>query len=149
LRESFQVSAVVVNHEVFLNPSQTSSAMGIKLVGLPCSVGPPCSIGGCNFEIPVVCCEGCLGPISFHQSSSCGPVVSIPEARVNLHWLALGEGNADLFSILEYSYGNVINHEAENRSNIKIIANRVDSMKYMGICVFCIISLTLCAGVSR
>jgi hypothetical protein len=117
LREAFQVSAVVVNHEVFLNPSQSSSARAIKLVGLPSSIGPPCSSGGGDLEVPVVCCEGRLGPISFHQSSSCRPVVSVPEARVNPHRLALREGNANRFGILEYSYGNVINQEAGKRSN--------------------------------
>lgn len=113
MREAFQVGAVVVNHEVFLNPSQPSPARGIKLVGLPCSIRPPCNIGAGNIEIPVVCCKGCLGPISFHQSSSRRPVIGVPEARVNPHRLALREGNADRFSILEYSYGDVINHEAE------------------------------------
>lgn len=39
LREAFEIRAVVVDHEVFLNPSESSSARGIKLVGLPYTVG--------------------------------------------------------------------------------------------------------------
>ena len=113
-RESFQITAIVVDHEVFLNPSQSSSSMCIKLVGLPCWIRE--WIGrreSGNIEVPVVCCKGCLSPICFHQSSSCSPIISIPKARVNLHRLSLREWNTNRFCVLEYSYGSVINQEAE------------------------------------
>lgn len=81
MREAFEISAVVVNHEVLLNPSQPSSAVGIKFLGLEGTVREcACGGGSAGSEVPVVCCEGCLGPVSFHQPSSCGPVIRIPEA---------------------------------------------------------------------
>jgi hypothetical protein len=107
LREASQVSAVVVNHEIFLNPSQSSSTWSIKLIGVPCTVRESAGrLGttrrstvrpstGIGLEVSIVCGEGRLSPVSFDQSTSCSPVISIPEARVNPHGLALGKWNSN------------------------------------------------------
>ena len=117
LWESLKIVAVVIDHEVLLNPSQFSSAIGIKLVALPCSIRE--GIGGelCGFEIAVVGCKGCLGPISFHQTTSGGPVISVPQARIDSHGLLLWERNANSLTILEHPYGNVIHQESAKQIN--------------------------------
>ena len=66
LWESLKIVAVVIDHEVLLNPSQFSSAIGIKLVALPCSIREGIGRRGgelCGFEIAVVCWGGCLSKI--------------------------------------------------------------------------------------
>ena len=58
LREAFEIGAVIVNHEVLLNPSQPSSAVGVQPFQLVGAAGK-CAGGGGSVgsEIPVVRCE--------------------------------------------------------------------------------------------
>ena len=42
---------------------------------------------GIDVELPVGGNEGCIAPIGFLHPSSGGPVICIPQTRIELHWL--------------------------------------------------------------
>ena len=54
-----------------------------------------------------------MRPIGLHSASLRCPVVGVPEARVDPHWLASREWNPDRFVVVEYPYWNVIHQETE------------------------------------
>ena len=124
LRESFQVSAVVVNHVLVLHPSKPVAAGGIKSLNLPGTVlhgirgcggarwsrWPNTSIG---FEISVRSSERSLCPVSLHEPPSRCPIISVPETRINPHGLLRRERHSDWFRVVEYSYRDVVHQETE------------------------------------
>lgn len=109
MRESLKIRAVVVDHEIPLNPSESSSGGRIQLVCFPTTVKE--RRGGDGVEVPVVRRERRFRPIGFHEAAPRCPVVGVPEARVNPHRLVFRKGDADRFGISEYSDGGVIHQE--------------------------------------
>jgi len=55
--------------------------------------------------------EGGFGPICFLQTTPCGPVISIPQTVVYLHWLVKWELHSQVIAVLEYPYWVVIHIE--------------------------------------
>jgi len=56
--------------------------------------------------------EGSFGPICFLQTTPCGPVISIPQTIVYLHWLIEGELHSQVIAVLEHPYWVVIHKES-------------------------------------
>lgn len=90
LTESLCVCAIIVNHIILLHPLNPPLIRIIKRLPVPCSfigvwlarrstIRPYASIG---IEVRVGGSEGRLVPIDFYKSTSCGPVISIPETGV-------------------------------------------------------------------
>lgn len=128
MRVAFQIRAVIVNHEVFLNPSESPPTVGIKFLVLPCPTWILRIARGTGIKVPVVCCKGCFCPISLHQSASGCPIIRIPKAGINPHRLVLREWNTNWFSILEYSYRSVIHQETE-KTKTKTKTNTLEKIK--------------------
>ncbi|KAL0399643.1 UNVERIFIED_CONTAM: hypothetical protein Sradi_2307600 [Sesamum radiatum] len=100
LRKPLDISAIIVDHVLLLNPSQSISALPIKPRGLPClrlervrGLGPARRSGhaAIDVEVPVRGHEWSLAPISLHPPALCCPVICIPQAALHSHGLALGE----------------------------------------------------------
>lgn len=126
LWETLGISAVVVYHVVLLHPLNS---------GLPCCIhwllhpwlvwwwivrwtrwAWRRSPNTCfSIEVPIRGCEWSLAPISFHQASPCGPVISIPKTWIYPHGLGFGKRNTFWFKILEFPYGCPIHRESNKR----------------------------------
>jgi len=159
LRKSVGVSAIIVNHVILLNPTQSILVWWIQLLGIPGIGGARVGSArrrwwwwwsrrdtGICLEIPVRSCERSLAPISLHKTTSCCPVIGIPEARVYPHWLILRECNSFWFHVLEFSYRSPIYWEAETCVNHHTFSNIYnEKLKYNIVWEM----LTLCAEDSR
>lgn len=115
LWEALEIGTVIVDHEVLLDPAEAATAEGIQLVGLGRGAGE----GGPGFgavdggtgggvEVAVICGERSVGPVSFDESASGGPVVGVPKGGVDSHWLSLGKRYAHRLRIPEFSYWIVV-----------------------------------------
>ena len=109
LGKSFEVGAVVVNHEIVLHPSKPISACSVKRLSLPCTLprwasrrcsGWDAAGGGrwssntsISLEVSVRSSERSFSPICLHSPALCSPVVGIPQTRVNPHGLVFWEWN--------------------------------------------------------
>lgn len=115
MRKAFQIGTIIVYHVVLLNPSEAPPIPSIELLVLPRATGE-CPGGSCvvrvDIEPPVVCCERGLGPVGLDKPTLGGPLVRIPQARVDPHGLALGEGHPLCLMVLEYPYWYVVYQEA-------------------------------------
>lgn len=129
LRKTLHISAVIVHHVILLHPFKPLLACRIQLLFKPSVVGwrrwrfrgaggdagwPNTCI---TLEVPVGSGKRCLGPVSFYEPTSCGPVIGVPKARVHSHGLTLWEWNATWLGILELSDGSPINIKAERRTS--------------------------------
>lgn len=112
LRKSSIVGAIIIYHEILLNPSQPSPAISIELLILPCSVWESW-IARLHVEVAIIGRKWRTGPISFHKPTSCRPIVSIPEAWVYSHWLVLWERDTNWFGVLEHPNRSVVHQETE------------------------------------
>lgn len=118
LREPLYISAVVINHIVLLHPSQSLQTGGVKLLPHPSVISRRAGRGtrrphaSITVEVPKWCGEWRLGPIGLHKPAPRGPVISIPQARVDLHRLVLRVWHASRLSVLELSNGCPIRIEA-------------------------------------
>lgn len=65
-----------------------------------------------GIEPPVVGGERGLGPVGLDKPTLGGPLVRIPQARVDPHGLALGKGHPLCLMVLEYPYWYIVNQEA-------------------------------------
>ena len=126
LWEALSVCAIIVNHVVLLHPLQPLMACSVQFLWKPwttatggcrrsfsarrCSRRPYASL---SIEVSVGSCEWSLCPICLHKSTSCCPVISIPQTRIYPHWLILWEGNPNSLRVLELSNGSAINWESE------------------------------------
>lgn len=123
LRKPFIVCAVVVDHVIFLHPLEPVLICCVQFLWQPsingggwiwvarrCPIRPYTSIG---IKIPVRGNERSLSPVCLNQTTPCSPIISIPQARINSHWLILWERNTIALQVLEFSNGGAINREAE------------------------------------
>lgn len=80
-REAFEVGAIIVDHELVLNPLQPLFSMVIKLLAFPFSIRELVRTGeGFGLEVSAVGCEGCVGPVNLIYATPCGPGFCIPYA---------------------------------------------------------------------
>lgn len=139
LGESFEVGAVVVNHELLLHPSKPIPACSIKRLSLPCTLlawGSRCSgwdaAGGgwwssntsIGLEVSVRSGERSLSPISPHSPALCSPVVGIPQTRVNPHGLVFWEWNTKWFQVVEHPDWNVVHQESAEKWEMNLYQNK-------------------------
>lgn len=122
-RELRTVSAVVIDHELALQPSKSVPACSIKPLVLPCwGIGrcrarwwwwffwPKASI---DVEVSVGGRERSMAPVSLHTPTLCCPVISIPESCINLHGLIFRKWKAKWFQVVEHSNWTSIHQESE------------------------------------
>ena len=112
------VSAVVVDGELLSNPPQSPPLISIKVLELlliPPSLtlcgtelGLHRGLAAVDVEAPVGGYEGSLSPVGLFQPSSGGPIVGVPETRVELHGLVEWELHSQVFAVLEHSDWDVI-----------------------------------------
>lgn len=125
LWESLGISAVIVDHILVLYPFQLVLAWQIKFFPHPrfnigdeivlgiigvarrSSMRPNASIVG--VEVPIVGREWCLAPVYLDESTSCCPVVRIPQTRIQPHWLVFWVWNTKGLPVLEFSNGDSVN----------------------------------------
>lgn len=98
LRESLWISTIVVNHVILLYPFHSLLACRIQLLREPIIV-----VGDICIEVPIRSCEGGMRPVGLNKTTPCCPIISIPETRVDSHWLVLWEWNTQWFWVLELS----------------------------------------------
>lgn len=122
LRKTLDICAVIVDHVVVLHPFQPFLTCTVQLLWKPiaitwsarrCSRGPNTSF---SVKISVRGSERSYTPICLDKSTSGCPIISIPEARVYSHRLALQEWNTVGLLILELSNGSAINWKTETRT---------------------------------
>ena len=91
-REAFQISAVVVHHELLLHPPQPVPPGGVQPLILPRGVlkatgvvgiaaglsgGPHTGVG---LKVSVGSSERSFGPVSLDKATSGSPIVRVPQA---------------------------------------------------------------------
>lgn len=117
-RVSDPVTAVVVDGVLASNPAQPPPLISIEVLEL-LLVPPPLTLGGTvlgfhrrlaavDVEAPVGGHEGSLGPVGLFESSPSGPIICIPQTRVELHWLVEWESHSQVFAVLEHSDWDVV-----------------------------------------
>lgn len=115
------ISAVIVNGPSLANPFESSVLVCIKILELfliPPTLSLSCTELGFNRSFTTVDVESSVGsnkrsfrPVGFLKSSSGGPVVGVPETRVDFHWLVEWKTNPQIFAVFEHSYWYVIHKE--------------------------------------
>lgn len=93
LGKPFGIPAVVVDHVILLDPLELLGPSRVQ------SLVPPPGLGGwagwlsghpytciCT-KIPVGCDKWWIGPVDLDEAPACGPVISVPEARIKAHGL--------------------------------------------------------------
>jgi len=110
--ESFGVSAIIIDHVIVSDPIQLTQLSITQL--LVCGRSPP--IGrdiwrtlvdaDCSIPLASPCSkiiqssyEWCTTPICLNKSTSCCPIICIPQAGINLHSLPVWESNALIFIV--------------------------------------------------
>ena len=123
--EAFKIRAVVVDHELLLHPTKSFSACGINPLSFPCTLlcqwisrcsggtgGWWASSTSIGLEVSVRGGERSLSPISLDKTTSCCPVICIPQTWINPHGLVFREWDSSWFQVVEHSDWNVIHQES-------------------------------------
>lgn len=107
------VGAVIVDSVVLPHPFQEPPLPPIQVSELHLIPPPPPlrsahrlrsrSFAGIDVELLVGGDEGRLAPIGFLHTPSGGPVIRIPQARIDLHWLVEREPYPQVLAVLEHA----------------------------------------------
>lgn len=120
---SDSVSAVVVDGEFLADPLEPPPLISIKVLEL-LLVPPSLALRGTEFglhrgltavdvEALVRGNERGLGPIGLFQPTPCGPIVCVPQARVQLHGLVEREFHSQIFAVFEHPDWYVVHEESD------------------------------------
>lgn len=103
--KAFCILAVVIDHVVTPNPLESLFLTGIELLVPPCPFRSRAQRRSARRHARV-CAEALvrrhersLTPISLHEPTPGGPVVSIPQAGVEAHRLVLRVGHSHLLAV--------------------------------------------------
>lgn len=120
-RVSGSISAIVIDSILWSNPLKSSILISIQVLKL-LLIPPPHSLCGTEFGLnrclttvdmksPVRSDERSLAPVSLLEAASCRPIIGIPQAWIDLHWLIEGEPHSQILAILEHSNWHIIHIE--------------------------------------
>lgn len=123
MRETSDISAIIVNHVILLHPTDLCLPRGVQWLA---SGGRSLGI-----EVSVWGCEWGLAPIRFHKPTPCGPILSVPKARVYSHGLVLWERNPFCLQILELPYWCPIHRESVTIKKWLIMNKDVNELVYV------------------
>lgn len=121
-RVSDSISAIVVDGVFGSDPFETPILIRVKVLEL-FLVPPSLALGstklGFHRGLTTIDMEALVGsdkwglrPVSLLEPTSCGPIICVPKARVDLHGLVEWEFHSQIFAVFEHSYWDVIHKES-------------------------------------
>lgn len=132
-RVSSPVVAVIVDGVLATHPFEAVVLTRVEVSELPL-VPPALALGGAELglhgrlaavdvELPVRRHERCLRPVRLLESAARGPIVRVPQARVQLHRLVEREFHPDVLAVLEHPDRSVV-HEESATFSVSFLANQ-------------------------